>query len=596
MKRIVHKFDDLSLKNRLVIIAIFCLLIPSILTLILTNNQIKERQIEAAVSQMESSLHVLDKNITNDLEQPLYLSNYIQFNHEIQSILKANIHRRGENRDTPETDALDYIQISKKLENMTNLLNPLYLTIFQHNNLIFSNYPVNRNQLVNEAGFLKWADNNYETNWIGVQPNFVESEQKKNPFIISIVRNIKLTEETDINILISMNEREIRSQFEQSAVYEKQQIMLINAEGTILSHRNEKYIQKQFPYLNQIKNENKGYHIVEFNHADYLLINVPLEYADWSLVSMVPYENAIGNVSTITNQTILWQVFFFFTFLVILILLVNKLTKPVSTLTYVMNQVENENLSIRTGIKGKGDVEQLGASLDNMIDKVVDMIEQIKKEEKGKHKAELEMLQAQINPHFLFNILNSIRLKILLDGDEETGKLIQSLSHLLRMTINRSNEFIPLEKEIETVEHYVKLMNFRRQENIEVIKHIDPNLLAESVPKFILQPVIENAIIHGFEQTSGEVLISAWKEDMHVIIQIKDYGKGIPQKDLENIKQNLLNTNPTDRVNRNKSSFTGIGITNVYQRLLLIYGGMFQMEIESQHLKGTEITFYIPRM
>ncbi|MFC4024713.1 sensor histidine kinase [Oceanobacillus longus] len=594
MSKIISIFGEMSLRNRLVIASVVCLLIPSILTLILTNEQIKIEQIEKSVAQTESTLHSLDKNITKQLDQLLYISNYVQFNNELHSILKNNINRHDEYGSTPESNALDHIRVKTNLEGITNLLAPSYIAIVLDNGFVYSNHSINYQNLMNKAWFQKQlATTNLETKWVGSHSNYSETDKERNPYLISIVRNVRLTHEENASAIISMSEEELSSLFEQTT-FKGQQFMLVNSDGVIISHQNKDFIQKPFPNPNHLK-DNK-YSIEELDQQKYLLVDYPLSYSNWILVSMIPYESAIGDVSTITNTRFLWQLSFFAIFLIILILIVNELTKPISRLSYVMGEVENGNFNIRSEIRGKGDVKQLGTSLDMMIDKVEEMIKRIKKEEDSKHKAELEMLLAQINPHFLFNILNSIRLKIFLKGDKETANLIQSLAHLLRMTINRNNEFIPLEKEIETIEHYVKLMNFRRQGDIEIVKHIEKDLLDEDVPRFILQPLVENAIIHGFDANKGTISIHVLEANDFITIRIQDDGKGIPPVQLQELKKGLSVANPTNKIDRNKSSFTGIGITNVYQRMLLIYGERFQMNIDSQHLEGTTITLYIPKL
>ena len=130
-------------------------------------------------------------------------------------------------------------------------------------------------------------------------------------------------------------------------------------------------------------------------------------------------------------------------FYLALIILIREITKPVTKLSFITKSVERGNLDVRANVSGNSDVAKLAHSFDNMLDTIEEMIEQIKEQEEEKRMAELEMLQAQINPHFLFNVLNSIRLKIRLSGDKDSAQLIYSLSALLRMTINRNNAFIP---------------------------------------------------------------------------------------------------------------------------------------------------------
>src|SRR5690606_31822574 len=215
----------------------------------------------------------------------------------------------------------------------------------------------------------------------------------------------------------------------------------------------------------------------------------PFTYGDWSIVSLIPQKTAIGNIQKIMRNTLFTIVIFFIIFLLLLILVVSLLTKPLKTLYRVIAQVKIGNLRARSGLTGRGDIEQLGQSWDKMMDTVEQMIEKIKNVEKSKRKAELEMLQAQINPHFLFNTLNSLRLKITLNGDHESSKILQSLSLLLRMTFNRKDEFVTLQNEIEVVRHYIQLMNFKSNSKIELVEDVAQDTLNYNVPCFFLQPL-----------------------------------------------------------------------------------------------------------
>lgn len=595
MKNKFNPFNNLSLRKRLIISAILCIFLPIIITMFFNNYFMKYNLVEKATSQSKNTLEVLDLNISNHMEQLLYLSNYIQMDNEIISILR-NI--SDDKITEPNSYALNHLKISQRLENITNLLNPLYLTILIENSFYYTNYPFHEydpHNLHNED-WIKNRDvlNHLSASWIGVHPNYIESLSNKKPYLISIARSVKVSETKDALILLSISENDISTFFEKYN-NDDQHFMLIDYEGTILSHSDDQYIQQNLDILDQQENENNGSNIVTYDNAKYLMLTHPLSYADWQLVSMTPYNSVVGNIDIITSNSLLLQVITFIFFMIILILLVNRMTKPISHLSYVANEVESGNIQVRTGIKGDGDVAKLGHSFDNMLDEIENMIKKIKYKENSKRKAELEMLQAQINPHFLFNILNSLRLKTMMNGDQEISGLIKSLSQLLRMTINRNNEFIPLEKEFEIIEHYVKLMNFKGQLNIKIKDDLSRDTLLEEVPRFILQPLVENSIHHGYMINSGDVMIASRREKGYLVIHVIDHGRGMSQEELAQLKKSLVLITESTKKMKTKKHFTGIGVSNVYQRLLLIYGKNFRMDIKSEQPGGTKITLYIPK-
>ncbi|MEH7274477.1 sensor histidine kinase, partial [Neobacillus vireti] len=185
-------------------------------------------------------------------------------------------------------------------------------------------------------------------------------------------------------------------------------------------------------------------------------------------------------------------------------------------------------------------------------------------------------------------------LKIKMEGNTGSASLIYSLSALLRMTINRNNAFIPLEEELMIVKHYVDLMNFRHQHNVEL--EIDVNEAASSfqVPRFFLQPIIENAIIHGNNNKKETIKIIASEQiNTYLELIISDNGKGMDKLTLEGLRKKIFQPNRHDTVKSSKS-FNGIGVQNVYQRMKLIYGEAFLLSIDSIEGEGTTLTFQIP--
>ncbi|MFS0824431.1 sensor histidine kinase [Bacillus sp. 1P02SD] len=596
MKRLSLNRDSITFRQSIIFSVILCILIPTVSTIIYFQF-VKKGELESkAVAQIEEELRLLDLSFTDYFDDLIYLANYLQFDEDIKHVLRNNLYQKSSN--LKNIDALTTVQISNSLESTIQLLPPFYFTLLLDNGYSYTNYstldfnPSNLFQLFNLENMTEI--NFYENRWFGIHPTYFLSQKENNPFLISFARKLKLNDYHSAYMLISINESQISKRIFEEFYQNKQEIMLVDSKGIIITSTNEKEVSKEFRFKQKVNYSTSNHSVVTYNDETYLLVSYPLSFDGYSIVSLVPYKEIIGDVSKFTRNVLLIQYCFFAIFLILLIILIRRLTKPIVKLTYITKEVEKGNLKVRSKFKGKGDIQFLGYSFDEMLDQIEEMIFQIKREEKEKRKAELEMLQAQINPHFLFNILNSIRLNNILNGDNETANLIHSLSLLLRMTITRNNEFISLREEVDIVNHYIKLMNFRYKGRVEVVNDLSSHSLLEEVPRFFLQPIIENAIIHGFGTKGGIIHITSYFSNHHLIIVIRDNGRGIDEVKLKDIRNILLNNDIKDK-KKNKSSFTGIGLGNVYQRLFIIYGRAFQMEIDSQIQKGTEINIYIPR-
>ncbi|WP_449539120.1 cache domain-containing sensor histidine kinase [Ferdinandcohnia sp. Marseille-Q9671] len=594
MKVFWKKINQMSLRTRLIISVILCILIPWVSTYIVSNYFTKDVLEQRAAEQSEDELRMIELGINNILDDIMYTSNYIQFDSNMSQLLKSHEFIEAGSPTAKQEIALNYIHISNELSSITDLLMPLYITILFENDLFYTNYSLvdfNPLQFKERTWFEKLENLSfYETFWLGAHSTFIQSERETDPYLITIGRRIQKANSSNMYLIISLKEKEIKKLLSQYQSDKRAKYYLTNSEGEVYSSLNMDEIGGELPY--SVTNSN--YQIVKYEEEDHLMVSYPVSYSNWRLVSLVPYKDTIGSINMVTRATIIIQGGFLALFLIGLIMLVREFTKPIGRLNFVTKAIKQGDLSARIQISGSNDVAEVGRSFNHMLDTIEDMIEQIKIQEEAKRNAELEMLQAQINPHFLFNVLNAIRLKIKMEGDTASSSLIYSLSALLRMTINRNNAFIPLEEEIAIVKHYVDLMNFRHQHDVELKIDVNGATSTIEVPRFFLQPVIENAIIHGDNNGKETIEIQAnIHNNKHLHLLITDNGKGMDELTLERLQSRVYQSTSDKYVN-NYQSFNGIGLQNVYQRMKLIYGEDFHMGIDSIEGEGTIVTFRIP--
>jgi two-component system sensor histidine kinase YesM len=593
---IFRKLGSMSFRSRMMIGIIICVVLPWIMTYFVSDYYTRDVLEQRAVQQSEQTLRTIEMSIKQSFDNLMYISTFIQFDAEFRQLLKSyRLIDQGSEHAEQEI-VLHKLRIQRYLEGITNIIRSTYITILTDNELYYTNYPTynfNPLQFYQEP----WIDqlnllNNYETFWLGAHPNYVQDTAAHSPYLITMGKTVKQLGAIQAYVIISSLESEFSQKLKNFAEQNDHLFYLTDEDGVILSSVHTEDIGTKLPHqISQIDR----YQVVKHQGKDHLLVSQPVSYSNWRLISLVPYKETIGNINRMTSITIIIQGAFLAFFMLVLIVLVRQITKPIVRLIQVTREVERGNLSRRAQIKGKHDLALLGHSLDRMLDRIEDMIEQIKYKEEAKRIAEFEMLQAQINPHFLFNVLNAIRLNLKMKGEHDSSDLIQSLASLLRMTINRNNPFISLQEELQTIEHYVKLMNFRHDQRIRLQLNIAFNALSERVPRFFLQPIIENAIIHGFADMPGHITISAEiTSDHFLVITVTDDGCGMDAETLAKL-QDWIFTEAAAGNSSSHQSLTGVGIRNVYQRMRITYGERFDMILESRLSAGTTYTFYIPK-
>ncbi|MBA4493317.1 sensor histidine kinase [Paenactinomyces guangxiensis] len=598
-KRLRQMMLPHSFRFNLMFASVTCILIPACISLTIYNYLTKDEVKEQAITNSQESLQLVDVYVTNLLNDMLYIANYIQIDSEMTSILKESAAGKiYQGPDAYYQRFMDQRKIISKIDNITLVgEKSCYVTILLKNGQFYTNYQVHEYhpvQLFKEPWFERLNGlYGFESYWVGTTPTVFQSEKSHHPYQISIARTLR---EGDSNIygyvVVTVLESQVNQIFKKLAV--NQETMLVDSSGKILSHKDSSQIGKLFPYVKQVPEQN-GSRITRISGEDYLITKHSLSFSDWSLVSLTPYQKAETKINYIFNQVFIFQLVSFFIFLFLLIYLLRKFTRPLIQLGKIANTVQHGNLEVRSNIRGQDEIGQLGLSFDLMLDRVEEMIAQITLTQARKRKAELAMLQAQINPHFLFNVLNSIRMKVMGKGDKESAEMISSLSKLLRMTISHHKGNIHFHEELETVMDYVQLMNMRQKEKIELELNVSSEAFLQQVPRFFLQPVIENALIHAYNQSAGKIVLHARLTGRQLIVIVEDSGQGMSKEALQALREKIAGGNGLEDTDpESHKGFSGIGLPNVYERMRMIFGESFRMEVDSEHGKGTRITMFIP--
>ncbi len=387
---------------------------------------------------------------------------------------------------------------------------------------------------------------------------------------IVLVRQIKSLEtgEGIGTFLMRTNESYLTEIYEDIDV-SKQKILIINSQGIVMSSNEpswlvgERFVNPSF--IGALKyNEENSVQGFRFNlDQEYLAFYQKSEKADWYIVGFTPVVYLFEETYDILRYTL------FVGFISILIAILasvaisRSIFVPMSRINRKMKRVQSGELDVRIEDSGNDELTDVGRHFNDMIDEVKELILRTKVQEKEKRIAELSALQAQINPHFLSNTLNSVKWLANVQGAENIESLTTSLISLLHVAMGKEDDFISLSQEVAYLEDYLNIQSYRYLDKFQTHMEIDDDVKAAMVPRFMIQPLVENV----------------------VYITVTDNGKGMSK---ENIRKVM------EEKNNSKSTFSGIGLSNVRERIKMYFGDPCAVTIESLEGVFTRIEVVFP--
>ncbi|WP_066253251.1 sensor histidine kinase [Neobacillus drentensis] len=595
--QMIQQALSLSFRYKVLLIAITCLILPTLSTFTVYNYLTKDAVKEQAVISSQNELKLTDEYIKSVFQDMLYTLNFIQIDTELNAILKYNNQMNTVNRGIQYEEFLNDQNVQQKLDTITLIGQKSYVTILLNNGKFYTNYSNSEfNPLIlkNEPWFQFLSNlKGYSSIWIAPQPAMIASERKNNSFQLSVARPLRDSNSGIYGyaMVTIMEDRIIDILSNDSTDHG---MVLLNEKGKIIA-KNKHLEGILTENINQ-KIMNNTADVINIEGEEYLINERELSITGWKLISLNPYENAISRINSIFNQVFIVQTATFLVFLVLLVYLLRKILNRLNDLRNLAAKVQKGDLSVRSKVKGKDEIAVLSRSFNLMLDKVNQVIEENTLTQSRKRKAELAMLQAQINPHFLFNVLNSIRMKVLLKRDHDSAEMISSLSKLLRITIDKHKGMIPFQEEIEINHDFVRIMNMRQRHKVELKVEVSPEALSIEIPRLVLQPIIENAIIHGFSDHEGYIILKANYLEDYLLIEIIDNGNGMVKDQLTKIRETIDKTGSEGEnfESEQRNSFSSIGLSNVNERMKLTFGEDFIMQVHSALDKGTRVSMYIP--
>lgn len=265
-----------------------------------------------------------------------------------------------------------------------------------------------------------------------------------------------------------------------------------------------------------------------------------------------------------------------------------SITRPLRKLNVVTKQVAKGNLSVRSDVKTGDEVGVLSDSLNTMIDKINELLEQVTKEQVSLRKAEFELLQSQINPHFLYNTLDAIIWLAESGEQKRVVSMVRNLSEFFRTSLNQGKDIISVKEELQHVRSYLEIQQVRYQDILNFEISVPEELGKYYIPKITIQPLVENALYHGIKNKRGfgKIEIRGHREASCFVIEIEDNGIGIREERLEQVREGIQ-----QKVLTGKDMY---GLYNVNERIRLNFGEQYGISVQSRYGEGTIVSVFLP--
>lgn len=312
-----------------------------------------------------------------------------------------------------------------------------------------------------------------------------------------------------------------------------------------------------------------------------------ISYTGWKLVSVVPMKSFSMGMSGMRNLVVLLVALTVFAAVILNQMVSARISKPLRRLNDSVKEWEAGNMEPDIYIGGSMEVEHLGKTLRSTVAQIRQLMDDIVVEQEEKRKSELDALQSQINPHFLYNTLDSIVWMITGERYDDAVFMITQLASLFRISLSRGKTVIRIEDEVKHAQNYMNIQKIRYKNSFEVDFQIDPEILDGCTVKLVLQPLLENAIYYGMEfmDGEGEIHVRGYRKENDVYLEVEDNGLGMPEEEAAEL------LNGKERPHKHGS---GVGLVNVHSRLKLRFGDQYGLIIKSCPDEGMLVQIHIP--
>ena len=580
-KCIKQSFLNLQIRKKLMLCFALLIALPVILMAVFYLSNSKYILEKKSSSYTSDILTELQKNIENTASELDTIFTQVHNNAEIQALLTEISLSVPSGGTVPANAKEEMDGILRDISYSRPDIESIYLLSY-YDHTFFSAVPKITSGISGED-LEAIKQNGGDTTWLKCSDNIITYGR-----LMVSLQNV----EPLGYLIINLSEDKLFDIYSNISLYKEGSIFITDRGGSILSHGDKSLLGNHVSqdYMNVILTpSDTSFSLKNIDGQQYYIACQAINNNEWYLfyqISAVDFEH---DFITLTQAFFVITLLILTLTLLVSVVLAKSISDPITNLSRTMQQVRNGNFDIRNDYQSKDEVGILSDNFNAMIENTNELIQTIYQKELLKQEAELRFLKFQINPHFLYNTLETINWISRIHGVPEAGEIAKALGDLMREGL-RDDDFVPIKDEIKNIENYLLIQQYRYGEKIKITINIDPETSEIKTPKFVLQPIIENALVHGLDSKidGGNIRIFGGCDGKDILLTVEDDGVGMP----EEVRRNLLNENL--RKSDDNGKHTHIGILNVHKRLRLYFGPSYGLSIHSEVGVGTVVTIRIP--
>ena len=534
------------------------------------------------------------------------IDNYISYLNDISLVVIYNNDFQNYVNGIPEGQALSSlaatsgVQTTNK-EKVTSLFQSIMsvrkdidtIILLLDNKTIVTNRPNDRINL-----YAEWPAGGTSPVSVGLPAASLSSSHVQNliagkyPWVITLSRDVwdTKTNKHKGTLLVDLNYKIIEGLCSDIQLGKSGYVFIINQAGDIVYHPRQQLIYSGLKneLIHRVKNISDGYLTAEVDGREVLYIIKTSQYTGWRVVGVSYLDELFYNRSQFEYYFAMIAIFCFLASVIISYFISVRISRPIETLRRSMQAVEGGNFDIDIAINSTDEVNGLAQDFNIAIRKIKELIAQNAQAYEQKRKHELKALQAQINPHFLYNTLDSIIWMIECGESEDAIVMTSTLAKFFRLGISKGGDIITVQDEIDHLNCYLTIQKMRYKDKLDFLVDVNPQIYACRTLKLLIQPLVENAIYHGLktQPEKGMLKVTGDREGEDIVFKVIDNGAGMTNQDLAELYQPRAAS----------KGLGGVGVTNVHERIQLYFGAAYGVSFESEKGKGTVATIRLPAL